>query len=79
MERIGVFNHTNLEGMEGNNTRKTMSEDFEEEPETRPQTLNGTTQSSQEVVLMNLQDFKARMGPTHPGTDTSQSNGRGNG
>ena len=57
LERSGVFNHNNLEGTEGNNT----SGDFEEEPETRTRTSNGTGQSSQEVVLMNLQDFMARM------------------
>jgi hypothetical protein len=43
VEHNGVFNHNNLEGMEGNNTYKTTSEDFDEEPETIPQTLNGTT------------------------------------
>jgi len=72
LECNGIFNNNNLEGMEGNNT----SEDFEEEPKTIPQTLNGTTQSSQEFVLMNLQDFMARMGPT-PGPTQHRVTGEG--
>jgi hypothetical protein len=39
LERNGILNHNNLEGMEGNNT----SGDIEEEPEIIPRTLNGTT------------------------------------
>ncbi len=64
LERIGVSNHNNLEEMEENNACKTLSEDFEEELETRPETPNDPTRSSQEDVLMNLQDFTARMGTT---------------
>ena len=43
VERSGVFIHNNLEGMEGNITCKATSEDFEEDPEAIPQTLNRTT------------------------------------
>ena len=61
LERNSVSNHNSLEGMKGNNTCKTSSKDFEEEPETRLQTLNDPARSSQEVVLISLQDFMARM------------------